>query len=51
MSGAGERSGNPAKSEKGRERLEALPWDFESWISGQPFDPDVPALCKNLGIG
>ena len=39
-----------AKSEKGRERLEALLWDFESRISGQPFDPDVAALRKNLGI-
>ena len=47
----GETPREAAKSESGRERLEALLWDFELRKSGQPFDPDVDALRKSLGIG
>ncbi len=40
-----------AKSKTGRERLNALLFDFEQRAdSSQPFKPDIPALRKSLGI-
>ena len=39
-----------AKTEKGRERLEALLWQFEQQKTGKPFDPDLNALRRQLGI-
>ena len=38
------------KTEKGRERLEALLWQFEQQKTGRPFDPDLNALRRQLGI-
>ena len=37
-----------AKTEKGRERLEALLWQFEQQKTGKPFDPDLNALRRQL---
>ena len=39
-----------AKSESGRERLEALLWDFESRASTNLFNPSVDVLRKELGM-
>lgn len=39
-----------AKTEMGRERLEALLWDFEQRCTGKPHDPDVAELREKLGI-
>ena len=39
-----------AKTEIGRERLEALLWDFEQRSTGRPHDPDVEKLREELGI-
>ncbi|MDE0053813.1 MAG: SEC-C metal-binding domain-containing protein [Gammaproteobacteria bacterium] len=39
-----------AKTEIGRERLEALLWDFEQRCTGQPHDPDLAKLRKQLGM-
>ncbi|MCY3821180.1 MAG: hypothetical protein OXH52_17810 [Gammaproteobacteria bacterium] len=39
-----------AKTEIGRERLEALLWDFEQRSTGRPHDPDVAKLREELGI-
>ena len=38
------------RTESGRERLEALLWQFEQQSSGSPHDPDVDALREQLGI-
>ncbi len=39
-----------ANTEMGRERLEALLWDFEERCTGKPHDPNVAELRKRLGI-
>lgn len=39
-----------AKTEMGRERLEALLWDFEQRHTGELHDPDMAKLRKQLGI-
>jgi hypothetical protein len=40
-----------AKSDAGKERLEALLWQFEQHSeTPQPFSPDVDALRETLGL-